>query len=150
MATEDAPESSKTAVSGGLARLRGGSPQTLELPAATGLEDESRASEGQQSDQDTGGMSQGSTVHYQSHHRIPAPSERADAARAATTSVKRARFAFNAHLQVIGVRDAGPAAGRSHSGGSPARSLALRPRLSTGLPWSVPAKAAFIAAWPGR
>jgi hypothetical protein len=93
------PGSSKTAVSGGLAFAQGRDAPQLELPAAAGLEDETRPSDGKQGDQDAHGMSQGSVAAHQKSHLIPAPSERAVAARAATTSVKRARFAFNAHLQ---------------------------------------------------
>ena len=67
----------------------------LELPAAPGLEDEAGTSDGQQGDQDTHGRSHDSAAHQKSH-RIPAPSDNAVAAKATTTSVKRARFAFTA------------------------------------------------------
>src|SRR3990172_10196998 len=65
-------------------------------------------------------------------HRIPAPTVRAMLAMSSRAQVKRARFAFT-----MSPSFEGPVALWSATGLSQKRSLALRPRLATGLPWAI-------------
>ena len=69
--------------------------------------------------------------------RLPAPRVRASDANATRAQVKRARFAFTIqHLEQELRSHAGSrAVCRSHDGRS-GRSLALRPCLAAGLPWT--------------
>jgi hypothetical protein len=64
--------------------------------------------------------------------------------------VKRARFAFTSTPHGYGCRRS-PAGGRAVS---LPRSLALRPRLATGLPWTVQRPRTVLVRWrhrhPGR
>jgi hypothetical protein len=71
---------------------------------------------------------------HRGYQRIPAPRLRAIDARSVTARVKRARFAFTIALLEMN----STAAPDRQPGGLAlrARSLALRPRLATGLPWT--------------
>src|ERR1019366_4236898 len=91
----------------------------------------SPASEGRPSSQFHGRLNE------RASHRIPAPSVRAIDAMMANAMVKRARFAFTeSHLVCRCVIR--PAAGLPWGGlRFMPRSLALRPRLAAGLPWTV-------------
>ncbi len=74
-------------------------------------------------------------------HFIPAPSVRAMLASSDRAMVKRARFAFTTPPH-----GSSGALGHRQPGGLPeGRSLALRPRLTTGLPWTVVHREASIA-----
>ena len=74
-------------------------------------------------------------------HFIPAPSVRAMVASSDRAMVKRARFAFTTPPH-----GSQGALGHRQPGGLPeGRSLALRPRLATGLPWTVVHRGASIA-----
>ncbi len=72
-------------------------------------------------------------VTIEGHQRMPAPRLRAMVASNEMAMVKRARFAFTFYSSVPAAL-AIPATGRPPRGG---RSLALRPRLAAGLPWTV-------------
>ena len=63
---------------------------------------------------------------------MPAPTVSAMAASVATAQVKRARFAFTIDSFLSLLRFTG-----TGSRAVSERSLALRPRLATGLPWTV-------------
>jgi hypothetical protein len=102
------------------------------LPAMTGVDHDIRisANTGRRVVEMSHGREDG--LHYQSH-RIPAPTERASDASSISAQVKRARFAFTVYSFSMKVR-------HSWIGGrafSLRRSLALRPRLATGLPWTI-------------
>jgi hypothetical protein len=72
-------------------------------------------------------------AHLHQPHLIPAPRVRAIDATSAAAQVRRARYVLTVSTSYTHW-PAGSAAGRS---GRP-RSLALRPRLATGLPWTHP------------
>ena len=103
-------------------------------PALPGLDDDVRTRACRLGDDD-GDRERPVRRHLYHHsHRMPAPMVRAMDASSATAQVKRARFAFTIRLLRVCLRCIRtPATGRSPRG----RSLALRPRLATGLPWTV-------------
>ena len=94
------------------------------------LDDQSRARECSERKKEAEGLSLEGELHGYSH-RIPALRVSASAASSISAHVKRARFAFTGLSLCRGCAP-GPAAGRSL-----ARSLALRPRLAAGLPWTI-------------
>jgi hypothetical protein len=98
----------------------------------TGLDDQGRACERHQCQDDPDGLSLEDSLHGHQSHRIPAPTVRAIDARSISAQVKRARFAFTVVPLPTGlVRPC--IGGRAVS----VRSLALRPRLAAGLPWTI-------------
>ena len=101
-------------------------------PAVTGLDDQGRACERHQCQDDPDGLSLEDSLHGHQSHRIPAPTVRAIDARSISAQVKRARFAFTVVPFQKGLV-------RPWIGGRAVsvRSLALRPRLAAGLPWTI-------------
>jgi hypothetical protein len=91
-------------------------------------------------------------AHVRAHrqfHRIPAARERAIDARIATAQVRRVSLSFTlVHLDT----DTGPepATGLPRRSAEPPRSLALRPRLTAGLPWTDDPRKAGLAFVPDR
>ena len=102
------------------------------LPAVARLEDKGRAGQSGKRTHDAERLKPDEGLHGQFHQRMPAPSVRAIDATSARTQVKRARFDFTGVTPDWRQFTLGPATGRSSIG----RSLALRPRLATGLPWT--------------
>jgi hypothetical protein len=98
-------DSTRPPLTGGLVICpsRGKIPRGSELPAAARLQDEDGAAEGPECEDDAKGLRPDLAGHSRSH-RTPALRLSAVEARATTTSVKRARFAFNAHLLARGWR----------------------------------------------
>ena len=104
------------------------------LPALPGLDDECRAGKRGKDHEDPKGLSLEEAGHPGQSQRIPAPMVRAIDARSITAQVKRPRFAFTFDsFESLPVSPSPSVAGRSSVTG---RSLALRPRLATGLPWT--------------
>ena len=98
------------------------------------LEDESRAREGHQCKEDPEVCSLEVVLHGYDH-RIPAPTVRAMALSSMMARVKRARFAFTGSPSQEWDTARFELGGRAVSRAG--RSLALRPRLATGLPWTI-------------
>ena len=99
----------------------------------SGLNDQSRACERRQDEQDPGGLRSKESLHLYPH-RMPAPSVRAIDAMIANARVKRARFAFTFVLLDRAVR---LQTGNRAALAIISRPQALRPRLTTGLPWTI-------------
>jgi hypothetical protein len=104
------------------------------VPAVARLDDECGARERHQGDDDPEVRRLDDVLHGYDH-RIPAPTVRAMALSAITAQVKRARIAFTVPLS----QDWATGRQISAAGRPPRvrRSLALRPRLTTGLPWTI-------------
>ncbi len=103
------------------------------LPALSGFENKSRARDGHERDEDSKLRSLEGCLHGYDH-RIPAPIVRAIALSSAMTHMKRARFAFIWYS----FPQCGLVCSRTGSwAASRGRSLALRLRLATGLPWTI-------------
>ena len=103
------------------------------LPALSGFENKSRARDGHQRDQDAEVCSLEGCLHGYDQ-RIPAPIVKAIAPSSMMACMKRARFAFIWYS----FPQCGLVCSRTGSwAASRRRSLALRPRLTTGLPWTI-------------
>lgn len=98
------------------------------LPALTGLDHPSGACDGQQCKGQADHPSPDELLHQS--HRMPAPTDNAIAASIARAQVKRVSLAFTKH-SLSGMKDRHSWAGNRAVS---LRSLALRPRLATGLP----------------
>ena len=79
------------------------------------------------------------------YHLMPAPRDRAMVARSDRATVKRARFAFTAPPRCSRASCDRVSGSRAVFRG---RSLALRPRLAMGLPWTVVHRGANFASCP--
>ena len=102
------------------------------LPALPRLENECRAGEGGQDQRAPGRPEPSACESSLTTSAVPAPIVRAIDARSARAQVKRTRFAFTSTPLSLS-RASGPGNRAVFRG----RSLALRPRLATGLPWTV-------------
>jgi len=111
------------------------------MPALTGLDDEGGTREDHQRHDEAGSLAPEQGSHDYSHQRMPAPIDRAMIASSVNAQVKRARFAFTTFSLPMKER-------RSDVGNRAVsvRSLVLRPRLATGLPWTTVSNEATHAA----
>jgi hypothetical protein len=112
----------------------------------TRLKDDGRAGQDGEGGQDAERLKSHDVLHRQSHQsqRMPAPSVRAIDATSARTQVKRARFDFTS--------DSVWRSMHFGSGGRAVfleRSLALRPRLAAGLPWTDFERRTFVLTTQG-
>ncbi len=99
-------------------------------PTLTGFDDHGRAGQGTEDQGDPECLGSQNGFHHQQSHRIPAPTVRARDARMVNDQLRRDSLDFT--IEPLRTKSCSPA--WSAAGRSLARSLALRPRLTTGLP----------------